>query len=178
MKISEIDETGTAEPCYALGILGPSENETTTVNKGYRKDAPLTAQQGSHELWIKMIADDQPFKCPHLHVRAIKSEPRGRHHIPYFNMNESTRIAVVFQSKSGPEKEQKIETAPVTGDKIPLGSHDLQLGDLHILLIGYIPLDFVVYHPDGKIAECLTDFIPVNLNFWLRVVDEKDNPHC
>lgn len=172
MKLSEIDETGTAEPCYALGILGVSGNETKTVNKGYRIDNPLTIRQGRYELWIKMVADDQPFKYPHLHVReTIKSEPRYRQQIPYFNTNESTRIAVIFQSKTAPEKEQKIETAPMTEDKIPLGVHNLRQGDLHILLIGYIPLDFVVYCPDRTIAECLTDFIPVNLNFWLHVVD-------
>jgi hypothetical protein len=171
MNISDISETGTVEPCYMLVILDESKNETETADNGYTSDNPLIVQQGSYELWIKMTVDDQPYRYPHLHVRAINSARVSRRQIPFFNTDESTRIAVVFRSESGPEKSEKIETTPLKDDQIPLGKHRLGLGDLHILLIGYIPIDFVEFSAKGDVADFLTDFIPVNLNFWLRVVD-------
>lgn len=172
IDINDINETGKAEPCYILSIIDASNNETTTIDIGNREGDPLTVGQGTYQLWIKMGVEKPPFKYPHLHVRSTKSKPpMARRWIPYFNTDESTMFAVVFRSETGPEKEQKIQTVPATDDKIPLGTHKLRPGDLNILLIGYMPLDFLTYNPNGEPEEYVTDFISVNLNFWLNIVD-------
>jgi hypothetical protein len=171
MNTNDVNEKGTAEPCYMLTLLNESKNESSTTESGYKPDNPLIVKKGSYGLWIKMIADYQPYEYSHLHVRATKPERIPRSKLPFFNTKESTRIAIVFKSDSGPEKSQKVETTPLHDDLMFLEKHSLALGDLHILLVGYIPVDIIEYNAKGDPVDHLTDFLSVNLDFWLRVVD-------
>lgn len=171
MDTGETARGGIYEPCFMLCIRDESKNEKTAVDSGYTEDNPLTLHQGTYELLIMMAADNYPFKYPQLHMQVDGLLPKYRRLTPFFNTDEPSDVAVIFRSESGPEKsERRSRRVPTDEQKMSLGSHRLGLGDLNILVVGSVEIDYL----GDEVAtgvEYIIKSVPVNLSFWLRVVD-------
>lgn len=159
------------QPCFALQLHDKlSDNIKTTTETGYQREKPLEVFEGRYDFSLNLENDYPPYDRRRLHVRAMRKAPQSPDLIPLYHEDTPHTLALIFQSNDTSEKEETRHWNAKYDSTLSLGEHTLRLGELKIMIIGVIHLDFVDQMDLDDDDSCMTQTIDVNLEFWIRIV--------
>ncbi|KAI7970905.1 hypothetical protein EIK77_000572 [Talaromyces pinophilus] len=159
------------QPCFGLQVHDRSSDILkTTTETGYQRKSPLEVFKGKYDFSLNLENDYAPYHRRRLHVRAMRRAPQSPDLIPVYHEDVPHILALIFQSKDTSEKEETRHWNAKHDSTLSLGEHTLRLGEVKIMIIGVIHLDFVDQMDLDDADECLTKTIDVNLEFWIRIV--------
>lgn len=93
----------------------------------------------------------------------MRRAPQSPDLIPLYHEDIPHTLALIFQSKDTPEKEETRQWNAKHDSTLLLGEHTLRLGEVKVMIIGVIHLDFVDQMDLDDDDECLTKTIEANL---------------
>lgn len=171
---SEAPLQGGFQPCFALQLHDiSSENMQTTTETGYDREKPLEVFEGIYDIALNLENDYPPYHRGRLHVRAMPKAPQSPDLIPLFDEDRPHNLALIFKSDDSLEKEETRQRNAIHDSRLSLGRHTLRLGEIKVMLIGVIHLDFVDQMKLDDDDSALTQTINVNLEFWIRIVQPR-----
>lgn len=165
---------GGFQPCFALQLCEKfSDNIKTTTENGNQREDPLEVFEGRYDFSLNLENDYPPYNRRRLHVRVMPKAPQSPDLIPLYHEDLPHSLALIFQSDDTSEKEETRQWNAIHDSTLSLGEHTLRLGEIKIMIIGVIHLDFVDQMGLDDDESCLTRTIDVNLEFWIRIVRPK-----
>lgn len=162
------------QPFFVLQLQDKfSENVKTTTETGYQREKPLEVLEGKYNFSLNLENDCPPYSRRRLHVRAMPKAPQSPDLIPLYHEDRPHNLALVFQSDNTSEKEEIRFWTAIHDSALSLGEHTLRLGEVKLMIIGSIHLDFVDQMNLDDDDSYLTQTIDVNLEFWIRIVQSN-----
>lgn len=162
------------QPCFVLQLQDKfSENIKTTTETGHQRENPLEVLEGKYDFSLNLENDYPPYNRQRLHVRAMPKSPQSPDLIPLYHEDHPHSLALIFQSDDTSEKEETRSWTARDDSTLFLGEHTLRLGEIKIMIVGHIHLDFVNQMDLDEDDSYLTRTIDVNLEFWLRIVEPR-----
>lgn len=159
------------QPCFALQLREKlSDNIKTTTEVGYKRENPLEVFEGAYDFSLNLENDYPPYDRQSLHVRVMRKAPQSPGLIPLYHEDLPHTLALIFQSDDTSEKEETKQWNAINDSTLFLWEHTLRLGEIKVIIIGVVHLDFVDQMDLDDDDPRLTQTIDVNLAFWIRIV--------
>ncbi|KAE8551326.1 hypothetical protein TMatcc_001268 [Talaromyces marneffei ATCC 18224] len=174
MKDVETSSNDGLRPCFVLQLHSKfPDNIKKTKETGYQRDSPLEVLEDKYAFSLNLENDYPAYNRHHLYVRAMPKVPQSPDLIPFYHENLPHNLALIFQSDDTSEKEETRLWNAIDDSILFLGEHTLRLGEIKIMIIGHIHVDFVDQMELDDGDSYFTQTIDVNLEFWLRIVQPR-----